>query len=418
MNVYLVIIIAALLGRYLLELVTDILNVRHVRTELPDEFRDVFDEDRYRKSQQYLRDTTRFGVVEDTVVTAVVLAFLLAGGFNALDGLVRRLTSWPIPAGLLFGGVLVVASRLLALPFTLYDTFVIEERYGFNRTTPRTFVLDLLKACLLLALIGGPVFAAILWFFQWAGSMAWLYCWAALSVFQVILVFLAPYVILPLFNKFVPMQDGELRRAVEGYAAGQDFKMRGVFTMDGSRRSAKSNAFFTGFGRSRRIVLFDTLVARHSVAELVAIVAHEMGHYKMKHVPRAIARSIVKTGLTFYLLSLLIGNEGLFAAFRMEHVSVYAGLIFFGFLYTPIGMALSLVENALSRRDEYSADAFAARTAGDAESMIRGLKRLSADNLSNLTPHPLAVFLHYGHPPVLARIEALRTADAAQGKRP
>ena len=418
MNVYLVIIIAALLGRYLLELVTDILNVRHVRTELPDEFRDVFDEDRYRKSQQYLRDTTRFGVVEDTVVTAVVLAFLLAGGFNALDGLVRRLTSWPIPAGLLFGGVLVVASKLLALPFTLYDTFVIEERYGFNRTTPRTFVLDLLKACLLLALIGGPVFAAILWFFQWAGSMAWLYCWAALSVFQVILVFLAPYVILPLFNKFVPMQDGELRRAVEGYAAGQDFKMRGVFTMDGSRRSAKSNAFFTGFGRSRRIVLFDTLVARHSVAELVAIVAHEMGHYKMKHVPRAIARSIVKTGLTFYLLSLLIGNEGLFAAFRMEHVSVYAGLIFFGFLYTPIGMALSLVENALSRRDEYSADAFAARTAGDAESMIRGLKRLSADNLSNLTPHPLAVFLHYGHPPVLARIEALRTADAAQGERP
>jgi STE24 endopeptidase len=318
-----------------------------------------------------------------------------------------------IPTGLLFVGILVFASQLLGLPFSVYDTFVIEERYGFNKTTPKTFLLDRVKGLILTAVIGGAVFSAVLWFFDTAGGFAWLYCWIAVFVFQVILLFAAPYIIMPLFNKFEPLEDGELKDAIERYARGQNFKLKGVFTMDGSKRSSKSNAFFTGFGKSRRIVLFDTLIEKHTVAELVSIVAHEMGHYKKKHIPLAIARSALKTGLMFYLLSLFIENRRLFDAFQMEEVSIYASLLFFGFLYAPVSLLLSLGENALSRKHEYQADSYAVDTAGDGESMITALKKLSVDNLSNLTPHPLTVFLSYGHPPVLQRIRAIRALDTA-----
>jgi STE24 endopeptidase len=213
---------------------------------------------------------------------------------------------------------------------------------------------------------------------------------------------------MPIFNKFVPLEEGELRTAIENYAKAQNFKMKGIFKMDGSKRSSKSNAFFTGFGRSRRIVLFDTLIERHSVNELVSILAHEMGHYKKRHIIQAIARSVIVMGLTLFLLSLFIENEHLFAAFKMENLSVYASFFFFGFLYTPIAMFIGLVENIISRKNEYEADTFAVETYGDADAMINGLKKLSVDNLSNLTPHPFKVFLSYSHPPILERIKAIR----------
>ncbi|MBN1511251.1 MAG: M48 family metallopeptidase [Phycisphaerae bacterium] len=408
MNVYLLIVLAALVGRYLLDLVADGLNLRHVDETLPPEFEGWYDAGKYRTSQRYLFDHTRFAVVHDSVVTAVSLVMVLAGGFNLADRLARA-PGWPmIPTGLLFAGILGLGLKFINLPFSVYETFGIEERYGFNKTTPRTFVLDVLKSLLLAAVIGGPLLALVLWFFSAAGAAAWLYCWIAVVVVQVFLVFIAPVVLMPLFNTFTPLEPGPLRTAIEDYAHRQNFHIRGVYSMDGSRRSSRSNAFFTGVGRSRRIVLFDTLIERHTISELVAIVAHEMGHYRQHHIRRAIIRGAVVTGITFFLLSRFIGNRALFDAFGMQHVSLYAGLVFFGFLYAPIALLLSIAEHAVSRRHEYAADRFAADTTGDTDALITALKKLSTDNLANLTPHPFKVFLAYSHPPVLQRIRALR----------
>ncbi|MCX5895293.1 MAG: M48 family metallopeptidase, partial [Proteobacteria bacterium] len=273
-------------------------------------------------------------------------------------------------------------------------------------------ILDILKGWLLTAVIGGAVFSIVLWFFDKTGTWAWLYCWAAVTGIQLFLTFIAPVVIMPLFNKFVPLEEGELKTAIESYARSRGFKMKGVFTMDASKRSTKSNAFFTGFGKFRRIVLFDTLIEKHTVDELVSVLAHEMGHYKKKHVIQSILISIITTGLMFFILSLFLHNKGLFAAFKMKETSIYASLLFFGFLYAPIEMMLSLVGNMLSRKNEYEADGYAVTTYGKPESMITALKKLSVDNLSNLTPHPLKVFLSYSHPPVLERIKAIRKTTA------
>ncbi|HAK96239.1 MAG TPA: peptidase M48 [Planctomycetes bacterium] len=413
MNGYLAVVLAALIGHYVLELVSDWLNVRNVKEDLPAEFEGFYDPAKYRTSQQYLRETTRFGLIEDTFDTVVSVAFILLGGFNLVDTLARGAAAGEVLTGLVFAGILIVAAKIIGLPFDVYDTFVIEEKYGFNRTTPRTFVLDIVKSLLLNAILGGALFALVVWLFDAAGARAWLYCWGAVVAFELVIMFLAPYVILPLFNKFEPLAEGPLRTAIEDYARRRGFAMKGVFTMDGSKRSSKTNAFFTGFGRSRRIVLFDTLIAKHTVEELVAIVAHEMGHYKKKHIPKAILRASLAAGLTFYLLSLFIKNPGLFEAFGMERLSTYASLFFFGFLYAPIAVALGIIEHALSRRAEHEADAYAVATAGNPDAMILALKKLTVENLGNLTPHPLTVFLSYSHPPILARLAAIR-ARAAQ----
>jgi len=408
MNTYLVVILLILIIRYLLDLVSDWLNVRHVSTELPAEFKGYYDAEKYRQSQNYLRENTRYGICVDTFQTLITIVFVLSGGFNFVDRIAISLGQGPILTGLVFAGILIFASKILNLPFSIYNTFVIEEKYGFNKTTPKTYLLDTIKSLILTALIGGIVFAAVLWFFEKTGNLAWIYSWVAITLFQIFFMFIAPVVIMPIFNKFVPLEESELKTAIENYAKAQHFKMKGIFKMDGSRRSSKSNAFFTGFGHSRRIVLLDTLIERHSVNELVSILAHEMGHYKKKHIIQAIVRSVVVMGLTLFLLSFFVENERLFAAFKMEHLSVYASLFFFGLLYTPIAMLIGLMENIISRKNEYEADAFAVETYGDADAMINGLKKLSVDNLSNLTPHPFKVFMCYSHPPVLERIKAIR----------
>ena len=415
MNFFLAFILVILVGDYFLDLIVGTLDVRHVKTQLPEEFRGFYDAEKYEKSQKYLKDNTRFGLVTDSIVTPVTIAFILVGGFNDVDRFARGFNLGPIPTGLIFVGSLLLASNLLSLPFSIYRTFVIEERYGFNRTTPGTFVLDILKGWLLAAVIGGIVFSGVIWFFQETGTWAWLYCWMAVTVFQVFLMFLAPVVILPLFNKFEPLEEGDLKKAIETYARSQGFKMKGIFTMDGSRRSTKSNAFFTGFGKYRRIVLLDTLVQRHTVEELVSVLAHEMGHYRKRHIAKGVLLSILSMGLMFFILSWFICNPRLFEAFQMQHTSIYASLLFFGFLYSPIVVVLSVFGNMLSRRYEYEADAYSIRTFGKQESMISALKRLSVDNLSNLTPHPLKVFLSYSHPPVLERIRAIRRVTSNSG---
>ncbi len=408
MNTYLLIILIIIVGDYLLDFIVENLNVKHVKTELPKEFEDYYDAERYKKAQNYLKENTRFGIITATITTPITLAFILIGGFNYVDQISRGFQLSPIPTGLIFAGILMLASQILSIPFSVYSTFVIEEKYGFNRTTVKTFILDILKSWLLIALIGGIVFSIILWFFAKAGDLAWIYCWVVVVLVQLVLTFIAPVVIMPLFNKFFPLEDSELKTAIESYAKSQKFKLKGVFTMDASKRSSKSNAFFTGFGRFRRIVLFDTLIKKHTVDELVSVLAHEMGHYKKKHILKSILLSIITTGLMFFILSLFINNEGLFSAFKMAHTSIYASLFFFAFLYTPINLVISIFSKILSRKHEYEADLYVSTTYGKSESMISALKKLTVDNLSNLTPHPLNVFLNYSHPPVLERIQAMR----------
>ncbi|MBI4846457.1 MAG: M48 family metallopeptidase [Candidatus Omnitrophica bacterium] len=408
MNVFLGVILAIIFFRYLLNLTVDFLNLRAAAVILPDEFKGYYDEEKYKKAQYYLREKTNFGIFEETVSTVVTVCFILAGGFDIVDQFARGFGFGKILTGIIFCGVLMLIAQAAAIPFSAYNTFVIEEKFGFNRTAVKTFILDILKSLVLGALIGGAAFAGILWFFERAGGLAWLYCWIAVSLFELLLLFIAPVVFLPLFNKFFPLAEGELKRTLENYAAGQNFALQGIFTMDGSKRSTKSNAFFTGFGRFRRIALFDTLIDNHNVDELVSVLAHEIGHYKKKHVLKHIGVSILTTGLMFLVMSFFLNNRGLFEAFKMREVSIYAGLVFFGFLYAPINMIFSIAANVISRKHEYEADNFSVTTYKKPQAFINALKKLSVNNLSNLTPHPLKVFLFYSHPPVLKRIQAIR----------
>lgn len=407
MNVIAIVVLAALIGTYLVALLADVLNLNGLKSGLPPEFTDVYDAERYRKSQVYLRATTRFGWVSGTFHLVALLVFWFAGGFPLLERQVLSLNQGSLVTGLIYMGSLVLLQALLALPFRVYNTFVIEERFGFNKTTWKTFVVDMLKAMVLGALLGLPLLAGILAFFQYAGSNAWWYCWIATTLFMLVVQFVAPTWIMPLFNKFTPIDDGELKSAIMSYARSIRFPLKNVFVMDGSKRSTKANAFFTGFGKNKRIVLFDTLINHHTVAELVAVLGHEMGHYKKRHIFWMLVFGVLQMGIVFYLLSLFLSYPPLFRAFYMETPSIYAGLIFFSMLYAPIDFFAGLLMQMMSRRNEYAADRFAVTTTRDNRSLIDALKKLSARNLSNLTPHPLYVFLNYSHPPVLQRIHTI-----------
>lgn len=402
-----------LAGDALLQAVSNLLNVRHLRPELPDEFRGWFDADAYRKSQDYLRVTTRFDLVKLLVSTLAVLGFLLAGGFGWVDAWARGWGFGLIGTGLVFTAALYLLSTAIDLPFHVYDTFVVEQRFGFNRTTPRTFIADLLKSLLLTAALGGPLFAGILWFFAEAGTWGWAIAWAAVTVFQFVMMLLAPSLLLPLFNTFTPLAEGELKSAIERYAAAQNYRLSGIFSIDGSRRSSKTNAYVTGLGRFKRIALFDTLIAKHTVPELVGVLAHEIGHARLGHIRKMLLTSTAMTGAMFFLLSLILEQPGIYAALGVEWTPgepapIYAGMVTFSVLMAPVNRLLSIYAHARSRRHEFEADAFAAHTTGDRESMITALKKLGVENLSNLTPHPLTVWLEYSHPPLPERIRALR----------
>ena len=412
MNPYLIFILALLVFNWLLSLIVETLNVRNVTTEIPEEFHGVYDEEKYAKSQRYLKDTTRFGQIQEGIMLPLTIAFILLGGFRWVNGLAEASAGHMILQGLVFGAILLLISQIAGLPFSIYSTFVIEEKYGFNKTTAKTFVLDILKGWLLTLLLGAPVFALVLWIFD-AVPHAWLWAWGALSVIQLFILFIAPVVILPLFNKFTPLEESELRTKIEQFAEAQKYTLSGIFKIDGSKRSTKSNAYFTGFGKTKRIALFDTLIENHTTDELVGVLAHEIGHCKRGHIKKSIIISLASSLLMFFILSLFISKQGLYSAFGIESTPLYAGLIFFGFLYTPINMILGLLGNILSRKHEFEADAFAAETTKKPTDLIDALKKLSVDNLSNLTPHPLKVFLQYSHPPVLERIKALRKFKGA-----
>ncbi|MBN2333743.1 MAG: M48 family metallopeptidase [Deltaproteobacteria bacterium] len=414
MNIYGFIILSALLAEYTLQLAADQLNLKALRHEVPEQFQDVFPADRYRHAQDYLRATTRLGRLTATISLMVTLVFWFSGGFNHLDLLVRSWQLPPLPSGLCYIGLLLLLKLLLGLPFSFYSTFVIEARFGFNKTTMATFAGDRLKGLLLAVLLVGPLLAGILLFLEKTGPAAWLYCWLITTVVLLAGQFIAPSWILPLFNKFTPLDEGPLRTAILAYARSVNFPLDNVFIIDGSRRSSKANAFFTGFGKHRRIALFDTLVGQHTAEELVAILAHEIGHYRKKHLLKNLLLSIAHIGIMFYLLQQFISRPSLFAAFYLDHLSIYAGVVLFAILYTPVEFFLALGLQHLSRKDEYEADAFAAQTCGNPEPLIAALKKLAAGNLVNLTPHPFYVLLHYSHPPLLKRIDALRSTNNRQ----
>lgn len=410
MNIWLIFILTVIVLKLTLDVVVSFLNLKALSPELPSEFKNVLDRQKYRKSQEYTKKNTFFGIIQNSCMTFITLLFLLLGGFNIVDEFVRGFGFGEILTGLLFTASLILLSSILDIPFSLYSTFVIEEQFGFNRTTVKTYLLDMLKAVSLTAIIGAPVLALVLWFFIATGEYAWVYCWIGVFFITMILQFLAPVLIMPLFNKFTPLEDGELKDAIMAYTSRENFKIKGVFVMDGSKRSTKLNAFFTGFGKFKKIVFFDTLVETLNTKQIMGVLAHEMGHYKHKHLMKMMVASFLQSGIVFYFLSLIMRNESLFNAFSMTHVSVYASLVFFGFLYAPISLFLSIVFNAFSRKHEFEADRYAAHSTSEPGFLIEGLKILSKTNLSNLTPHPFHVVLNYSHPPVLERIRALREA--------
>jgi STE24 endopeptidase len=408
MNIFAIVIFIALILEFALSLIGNLLNLKALKAELPTALEGLYKAEDYRKSQEYIKVTTRLGLVRSSFVLLLLLAFWFSGGFNWLDQVVREWNFTPLVSGLLYIGILLSAYGLLTLPFSIYGTFVVEERFGFNRTTPRTFFLDLVKGLGLALLLAGLLLAAILALFQYAGTYAWLYCWTAVVMFSLAMQYVAPTWIMPLFNKFTSMESGELKGAILSYTQSVDFPIKNVFVIDGSRRSSKSNAYFTGFGRNKRIALYDTLIAQHSVPEMVAVLAHEVGHYKKRHITQGTVINILHTGVVFYLLSLFMHSSGLYGAFYMDQASVYAGLIFFSLLYVPIEIVLSIAINMLSRRNEYVADRFAAETIDSPRNLIDALKKLYTTNLSNMTPHPLYVFLNYSHPPLLQRVQSIQ----------
>ena len=409
-------ILCFLLADFLLQRSADRLNLKAASDRIPEPFQGFFDPDAYRRSQAYLRANTRFGQVVASVDLLVLLTFWFGGGFAWVDAWIRSFGWGPLGTGLAYIGVLAGFKSLIDQPFSLYATFGIEQRFGFNTTTPATWLKDRLKGLILVILLGVPLLCGVLFLFQYAGAMAWVWCWALITLFMLGVQFVAPTWIMPLFNRFEPLPQGELRDAILNYARSIGFSLDNIYVMDGSQRSSKSNAFFTGFGRHRRIVLLDTLVAGHTTAELVAVLAHEMGHYKMRHLLKMMLAGIVQTGATLYLMSVVIHTPALFEAFFVQQPSVHAGLVFFGLLYAPVDFFLSLITRAVSRRHEYAADRFAAATTGRSTPLIDALKKLSVHNLSNLSPHPLQVCLNYSHPPVLQRIAALNRRPSAMGE--
>jgi len=400
------IIIAIVVLDYVFDRVMDYLNATRWSKVLPDELKGIYEEEKYRKSQEYARINMRFGIITSTLSFVFILAMLSFGGFGYLDALVRQCTQHPVWMALLFFGILGLASDILSTPFDLYGTFVIEERFGFNRTTPKTYILDKIKGWLLAVLIGGGLLAVFVWFYNTAGSLFWLYAWLAFTAFSIFMMMFYSTLIVPLFNKQTPLEEGTLRKAIEDYAKKAGFRLDDIFVIDGSKRSAKANAYFSGLGPKKRIVLFDTLIKEHSTKELISILAHETGHYKKKHTLKGMVVSVAHTGVLLFLLGLFINRPELSLALGAETHSFHMSILAFGLLYSPVSLILGILGNRMSRKHEYEADAFAARTY-DGASLQEALKKLSVNHLSNLRPHPAYVYVHYSHPPLLQRLEQL-----------
>lgn len=400
------IIIAIILFDYILERILDYLNSTYWSNEIPAELEGIYDAEKYKKSQDYEKETTRFSIITSSLSLIAMLLMLYLDGFAWLDNFVRQYTDNPIWMALMFFGILALAADILSTPLSIYSTFVIEEKFGFNKTTPKTFVLDKLKGWLLAAIIGGGLLALIVWIYESTGEWFWVIAWAAIGGFTIFMTMFYSNLIVPLFNKQEPLEEGSLRSAIEAFSKKVGFKLDNIFVMDGSKRSTKANAYFSGLGAKKRIILFDTLIKDHTENELVGILAHEIGHYKKKHTLTGTVISLLQTGLMLYILSLFIGNPVLSQALGAEQGSFHLGILAFGLLYSPLSLILSIIMNIVSRKNEFAADRFAGENF-DPAALKEALKKLSVNHLSNLRPHPAYVFFHYSHPPLLQRLKAL-----------
>lgn len=404
------IIIAILIFDFLLERLLNYLNSTRWSNELPKELHGIYDVDQYKKSQDYYFENQKLGLITSILTFLILLLLLFFGGFSMVDGWARLLSGNSIFIAILFFGILGFAMDILSTPFSLYDTFVIEEKYGFNKTTLKTFFLDKIKGWFLAAIIGGGLLALVVWFYEQTTNMFWIYTWILVSLFMIFMTMFYSTLIVPIFNKQTPLEEGELRNAIQELCKKVDFKLDNLYVIDGSKRSTKANAYFSGLGAKKRIVLFDTLIEDLTQNEILAVLAHEIGHYKKKHTRTGIIISILQTGLTLFILSLFIGNPKLSGALGSGIPSFHLGLIAFGILYSPISTIIGLGMNSFSRKNEFQADYFA-KFNFNGEDLSSALKKLSVKNLSNLTPHPAFVFFHYSHPPLLKRLKRLKEKE-------
>ncbi|TJY36287.1 M48 family metallopeptidase [Pontimicrobium aquaticum] len=402
------IIIGIIIINFIIDKILSSLNAKHFNDVLPAELQDVYDTNEYKKSQNYKATNHKFSNITSTFSLILTLAFFYFDGFEFVDNIARGYSENSIVIALIFFGIIMLASDIITIPFAYYKTFVIEEKFGFNKTTLKTFILDKIKGWLMLAILGSGILALIIWFYEATKSNFWLYAWALITVFTMFMNMFYSKLIVPLFNKQTPLEDGELRTKIANYAKTVGFKLNKIFVIDGSKRSTKANAYFSGFGSEKRVTLYDTLIKDLEDEEIVAVLAHEIGHYKRKHIIFNLSASILLTGLTLYILSLLISNPLLSNALGVEISSFHIGLIAFGLLYSPISEITSLIMNVMSRKFEYQADNYAKDTYAG-EPLITSLKKLSKNSLSNLTPHPAYVFMHYSHPTLLQRIKNLRS---------
>ena len=400
------ILIGILVVNFIIDKVLDALNANRFTDKVPNELSDVYDNEAYEKSQRYKKEKYRFALLTSSVSLIATLLFFFFDGFAYIDQLARGFSDNGIVVALLFFGIIMLLSDILSTPFSYYNTFVIEEKFGFNKTTLKTFVLDKLKGWIMGAIIGGGLLALIIWFYQKTGAYFWVYAWGIVTLFSVFMNMFYARLIVPLFNKQTPLETGDLREQIEDYASQIGFSLKNIFVIDGSKRSTKANAYFSGFGREKRITLYDTLINDLDKEEIVAVLAHEVGHYKRKHIIYNLTATILITGFTFWLLSLFIGSDVLSQALGVSKATFHIGLVAFGILYTPISEITGLLMNYLSRKFEYQADDYAKMTYA-APPLISALKKLSKNNLSNLTPHPAYVFVHYSHPTLLQRFRNL-----------
>lgn len=400
------IIIGILILDFIIEQILNYLNSTKWSSKLPDELQGIYEPDKYKKSQEYERETTRFGLITSTFSFIVIICMFFFDGFAFIDKFVRQFTDNDIFVALLFFGLIMFVFDIISTPFYLYSTFVIEEKYGFNKTSIKTFILDKIKGWGVSGIIGGGILALIIWFYSLTGEMFWIYAWLVVTVFMIFMNMFYSTLIVPLFNKQTSLESGELRDSIESFSEKAGFKLTNIFTIDGSKRSTKANAYFSGIGREKRVVLYDTLMNDLSVKEIVGVLAHEIGHFKKRHIITGMIISILQTGLMFYILSLFISEPALSKSIGVEQHSFHIALITFGILYSPFSTIIGLVMNQISRKNEYEADKFANKHY-DANELANALKKLSVNNLSNLTPHPAYVFFYYSHPTLLQRLKAL-----------
>ncbi|WP_375242419.1 M48 family metallopeptidase [Lacinutrix sp.] len=400
------IFISILIVSFIIDQVLDALNAKHYNDVIPEVLNDVYDTEEYQKSQDYKKTNYRFSLITASFSIITTLAFFFLDGFAIVDGIARDFSENEIIITLLFFGIIMLGSDIITTPFSYYQTFVIEEKFGFNKTTKKLFIIDKIKGWLMSIVLGGVILALLTWFYQTTENTFWLYAWALIAGFTLFMNLFYSRLIVPLFNKQTPLESGSLRDAISNYAQTVGFNLDKIFVIDGSKRSTKANAYFSGFGSEKRVTLYDTLINDLEEEEIVAVLAHEVGHYKKKHIIFNLATSVLLAGLTLYILSLLISNPLLSQALGVAKPSFHIGLIAFGILYSPISTITGLIMNWFSRKFEYQADDYAKNTY-KAQPLITSLKKLSKNSLSNLTPHPAYVFMHYSHPTLLERFKNL-----------